>query len=67
MAGAAWLPLDPEDPPARRAAMRDQARPLLVLDDQSARALDLTVAADARPAARPVHPEQLAYLLFTSG
>ncbi|WP_449220640.1 amino acid adenylation domain-containing protein [Tistrella mobilis] len=67
MAGAAWLPLDPEDPPARRAAILDQARPLLVLDDASAVGLDAAMTADARPVARPVHPEQLAYVLFTSG
>ncbi len=77
-AGAAFLPLDPDLPAARLAAMIDDARPaLLITDTPTARPhldLDLTTldkrghenagAGDALPA---VGPDHLAYLIYTSG
>jgi amino acid adenylation domain-containing protein/non-ribosomal peptide synthase protein (TIGR01720 family) len=66
--GAAYLPLDPAYPPARRAAMTDDAGPVLVLDEKLLGALpddtrDLTDADRLAPA-RPGHP---AYVIYTSG
>jgi amino acid adenylation domain-containing protein/non-ribosomal peptide synthase protein (TIGR01720 family) len=57
--GAAYVPLDPQLPAARRAALsRDTA---LVLTD-------LSLAAEQHPF-RPlaIHPEYVAYVIFTSG
>ena len=61
-AGAAYLPLDPDDPPARRDRIIADASPLLVLTD-----------ADTFPAPRPdlqappANPASLAYAIYTSG
>ncbi len=77
-AGAAFLALDPDLPPARLAAMIDDARPARILTAApTARPhldLDLTTldkrdhenggAGDALPA---VGPEHLAYMMYTSG
>ncbi|MFG1925394.1 amino acid adenylation domain-containing protein [Cryptosporangium sp. NPDC048952] len=66
-AGAAWLPLDPAQPPARRAAMCEDARPLLVLSDapESIAALE----AEGGPTRTPVAagPDETAYVIYTSG
>ncbi|MFB9840522.1 AMP-binding protein, partial [Actinoallomurus acaciae] len=69
-AGAAYLPLDPAYPVARRAAMTDDAAPVLVLDEVLLGSLpgdgdprDLTDADRLAPA-RPAHP---AYVIYTSG
>ncbi|MEV0393600.1 non-ribosomal peptide synthetase/MFS transporter [Polymorphospora rubra] len=79
-AGAAYVPLDAELPPARLAAMVDDARPALVLT--TAELTDLfgtapTVALDrvrdqiaAQPATHPgpgAGPDDLAYVIYTSG
>ena len=61
-AGAAYLPLDPEDPPARRNQIIADASPLLVLTQ-----------ADSFPPPRPDlpippgNPASLAYAIYTSG
>ncbi len=61
--GAAYLPLDPAQPAARRAAMVEDARPVLVLDDVTA------LEADGDETRRPVTtgPGETAYVIYTSG
>jgi amino acid adenylation domain-containing protein len=62
-AGGAYLPIDPSYPPPRRAALLDDARPVVYLSAWPREA-------DAYPTARPPRApaaEQLAYALFTSG
>lgn len=63
-AGAAFVPLDPESPPARRAALTEGLglETILTGDDLVAVALD-------RDSPRPVspHPDDLAYVVHTSG
>ncbi|MEU3708660.1 non-ribosomal peptide synthetase [Streptomyces catenulae] len=73
-AGAAFLPLDPGQPDARRAAMIADAAPALVLTDRADAPdghLDLrSVEAAGDPEKAPVvttGPEDLAYVLYTSG
>ncbi|NIL80031.1 non-ribosomal peptide synthetase [Rhodococcoides kroppenstedtii] len=71
-AGAAYLPLDPEQPDERIATVLDTARPRCVLtaDDVAAAVSDVAAAgadADASAAPAPVRPDDLAYVLFTSG
>ncbi len=63
-AGAAYLPLEPEWPEARRAAVLADAQPALVLDAAMLPALD--GMHDASPAHR-IAPQDLAYVLYTSG
>ena len=79
-AGAAYLPLDPKYPAERLALMlRDSAAPVVVCG-ASAPSLPAGVrpirlpgewaaigAHDDTPLAIAVHPEQLAYVLYTSG
>jgi amino acid adenylation domain-containing protein len=76
--GAAWLPLDSANPPARLADMLDDARPALLLTTAGSPAfapatLPVLSLADARqdqPAHDPVRrslPSSAAYLLYTSG
>ncbi|MET0493575.1 MAG: amino acid adenylation domain-containing protein [Actinoplanes sp.] len=79
-AGAAYLPLDPENPPARLAGQYTAAGAVLVITDsvianrlpaQLAHLLmdrlpDVADAADAGPP-DPVTPDDLAYLIATSG
>jgi amino acid adenylation domain-containing protein len=78
-AGAAWLPLDPDQPAARLRTILQTARPIRVLAD----AAGLSSLATADPSLRPLpldagtampaplpaapHPDSLAYVLFTSG
>ena len=73
-AGAAYLPLDPNHPPARLRALLEDARPAVVIGND--RSVDLGVAAlytddpgEEPPALPPVElrPENLAYVLYTSG
>ena len=79
-AGAACVPLDPRNPPARLAAMVRASGARLVLGDRAhaGRLVDTgaaEVAVESIPAAPgtahdpavAVDPEQLAYVLFTSG
>ncbi|WNV88970.1 amino acid adenylation domain-containing protein [Umezawaea sp. Da 62-37] len=74
-AGAAWLPLDPDQPAARLAAMVSDARPALVLSDADDapdgwRAPD-AVAAGAPDGAGVEAPSaddgDAAYVIYTSG
>ncbi|MEV6638665.1 amino acid adenylation domain-containing protein [Amycolatopsis sp. NPDC051371] len=62
--GAAYLPLDPAQPAARRAAMVEDARPVLVLSDDVA-----AIEADGAEARTPVttDPRETAYVIYTSG
>ncbi|MBY6366097.1 non-ribosomal peptide synthetase [Rhodococcoides corynebacterioides] len=64
-AGAAYLPLDPEQPAERIAAVLDTARPRCVLTRDDV----VAAVADAGDPVAPVptHPDDLAYVLFTSG
>jgi enterobactin synthetase component F len=59
--GAAYLPLEPDAPADRTAAMRTDARPVCVIGDD---ALDRSATRD--PGAGP-SPSDLAYVLYTSG
>lgn len=72
--GAAFLPLDPADPPARRAAVMADAGVLLAICSDGIGLPDGVVRVRAEPgqpvpvlAAVPVHDEQAAYVLYTSG
>ncbi|MEU9347336.1 non-ribosomal peptide synthase/polyketide synthase [Streptomyces sp. NPDC048278] len=77
-AGAAYLPLDPDLPAARRTDMLADARPVLVLaTDATAGALPATdvpvvrldAPADGLPQAEPTAPgpDDPAYVIYTSG
>jgi amino acid adenylation domain-containing protein len=80
-AGGAYLPLDPAAPPARRAAMLQDARAILLLTQPQlhdhatawpvpvlwlADVVRTAATVDAAPPA-PADPAQLAYLIYTSG
>ncbi|SES27135.1 nonribosomal peptide synthetase protein BlmVII [Lentzea xinjiangensis] len=76
--GAAYVPMDPADPPLRRAELTAEAGLKLVvtkravLNSPESRAeflfLDhLRRRGAARPATRRVHQDNLAYVIFTSG
>ncbi|QTD96744.1 non-ribosomal peptide synthetase [Streptomyces cyanogenus] len=64
-AGGAYIPIDPDYPAARRAFMRADAAPLLVLDE-AALARDLSALPDTDPETT-VRPEHPAYVIYTSG
>ncbi|MEU1406737.1 amino acid adenylation domain-containing protein [Streptomyces sp. NPDC005728] len=64
-AGAAYLPLDPEYPAARRRFMVEDARPVLVLDDPAAVDPGPTFP-DTDPGVR-LSPQHPAYVIYTSG
>ncbi|NWA27648.1 amino acid adenylation domain-containing protein [Pseudomonas gingeri] len=74
-AGAAYLPLDPQQPPLRLQGILDDARPrlLLHLDDLAAETSIPGLSWSAVSAGTPwtessaPAPEQLAYVLYTSG
>ena len=73
-AGTAFLPLDPELPPARLAAMVDDAAPVVVVSrDASAVPGSFSVVSPDTGGAVPdvvlprVGSQDLAYLMFTSG
>ncbi|MFT3898735.1 MAG: amino acid adenylation domain-containing protein [Gordonia sp. (in: high G+C Gram-positive bacteria)] len=76
-AGAVWIPIGYDQPPARRAAIIDTGDiGVLLTDDASPAALpagvaavDLAVARGHEPTAEPFlgDPEDIAYVLFTSG
>ncbi len=61
-AGAAYLPLEPDQPADRTSAMADDARPVCLVDDVTA-----LEAEGAPPPDRVPAPDDLAYLLYTSG
>ncbi|MGW7416747.1 amino acid adenylation domain-containing protein [Streptomyces sp. NPDC054863] len=65
LAGAAYLPLDPDYPDQRIQHMLEQTRPVLVVDDAFLAALDRESAGPVPdPGLLPAHP---AYVVFTSG
>lgn len=76
--GAAYLPIDPELPPARIDTILDTARPVAIArpfsDDTGSRTWEFgsfrlaVTASNGSPApARAVHPRDVAYVIFTSG
>ncbi|WP_344867050.1 AMP-binding protein, partial [Planomonospora alba] len=65
-AGAAYLPIDPELPQARVAAMSEDACPVLVIDPQWLAAADLSDLSGESLGARAV-PGNPAYVIYTSG
>ena len=65
-AGAAYLPLDPDLPPQRLAAMVADAAPALVLDADGLASIEADPRQDGLPDAE-IHPESLAYVIYTSG
>jgi amino acid adenylation domain-containing protein len=67
-AGGAYLPIDPSHPPARRAALLDDARPVVYLTASELASHGAAIAAyPTAPPPRAPGAEQLAYALFTSG
>ncbi|MFE3661175.1 amino acid adenylation domain-containing protein [Streptomyces sp. NPDC059165] len=64
MAGAAWLPVDPDYPQARIEYMLADARPKLVLDEHALASVDAASEAPLPPRATPAN---MAYLIYTSG
>ncbi|SNR82522.1 non-ribosomal peptide synthetase [Puniceibacterium sediminis] len=65
-AGAAWLPLNPEDPPARKTQVLDLAQPARVLGFGPDQLPPEGWSAPEVPLAQPV-PGDAAYVIFTSG
>ncbi|MES2940790.1 MAG: amino acid adenylation domain-containing protein [Pseudomonadota bacterium] len=66
-AGAAYLPLDPEDPPERLDFMLADARPRLVLTQERVRELVLSQEHPDHALPGRAWPAQLAYVIYTSG
>ncbi len=77
-AGGAYVPLDPAHPPERLAAILGESRPALILTQDCLRArfpdgapllaLESTgTSAPNRPVPCPAAPDNLAYVIFTSG
>lgn len=69
--GAAWVPVDPEDPAARRAAIATRVGPAATVDiDFVTRTGGVDAWTALAPTARTAHPvpaDLPAYVLFTSG
>ncbi|PIF74240.1 amino acid adenylation domain-containing protein [Variovorax sp. 54] len=63
-AGAAYLPLDPDWPEARRAAVLADAQPVFTID---AALPDAVTLPEAQGASQIAAPSDLAYVLYTSG
>ncbi len=66
-AGAAYLPLDPHEPPARRAQMLDEARPRYTLDDQRPWPEGAEHGLSDAHRRAPLRAQHAAYVLYTSG
>ncbi|WP_307520005.1 non-ribosomal peptide synthetase [Streptomyces umbrinus] len=68
LAGAAYLPLDPGDPPSRTEAVLSDADPGFLLTPESYTTLmdELAADGDVPPFPGPM-PDDLAYILYTSG
>ncbi|MCL6736838.1 non-ribosomal peptide synthetase, partial [Streptomyces neyagawaensis] len=78
-AGGAYLPIDPKYPSHRLEYILGEARPTLVLTDAETVAVlpdtetpklyvdELELPADDGDLGRPVHPQNLAYVMYTSG
>ncbi|GLH98152.1 non-ribosomal peptide synthetase [Phytohabitans aurantiacus] len=60
--GAAYVPVDPAYPAARRALILDDAAPALVIDS-----LDPPTGSATASPQHPPHPRELAYVIYTSG
>ena len=76
MAGAAYVPVDPDYPAARRRAILDDARPRVLLADAGVETpsdvcpvvrLDEIAADGSAPPARRPSPDDVAYVIYTSG
>ncbi|MEU6770338.1 amino acid adenylation domain-containing protein [Streptomyces sp. NPDC046759] len=77
--GGAYLPVDPRYPSHRLAAIFGEARPCLVLTDSTTVPVlpdhdapdvlldSLDLSGDVAGLERPVHSQQLAYVMYTSG
>ncbi|OBA58102.1 non-ribosomal peptide synthetase, partial [Mycobacterium sp. 1100029.7] len=72
-AGAAYLPIDPANPPDRVAYLVSDARPKIVMSleefdaaEKAASQLPEVAPTDAERR-YPVHPDHLAYVIYTSG
>ncbi|MGH3758252.1 amino acid adenylation domain-containing protein [Actinophytocola sp.] len=65
-AGAAYLPLEPSDPPERTRFMVRTAGARLVLTESTVNTVDTVPERPAAPAVR-ASPDSLAYVIFTSG
>ena len=68
--GAAYLPLDPAQPAARRAVMVEDARPVLVLSDKPGDPHSVeTLVAEGDSTRTPIttEPRETAYVIYTSG
>lgn len=64
-AGAAYVPIDPDQPTARTTGTLEDARPRLVVDGEY---LSSAAAHPSEPVTLPeVGPDHLAYVIFTSG
>ncbi|QTD96745.1 Tyrocidine synthase 3 [Streptomyces cyanogenus] len=64
-AGGAYIPIDPDYPEERRAFLRADAGPVVVLDEAST-ARDVSALPDTNPATE-VGRDQPAYVIYTSG
>lgn len=76
LSGAAYVPLDPDGPAARRAEILDDADPVAVVVDAAGEAalagagralVDVPAVAGAGPSRCPALPADAAYVLYTSG
>ena len=67
-AGAAYMPLDPEQPPARMELMLGDARPACVLTEHGVGEFWPQIEQlSPEPVPRVVRPDDLAYVIYTSG
>ncbi|GIM97031.1 non-ribosomal peptide synthetase [Paractinoplanes toevensis] len=76
-AGGAWLPLDPQQPPARWAAQLEDAGAIAVVTTSALAAdlpadlpqwhLDTAPRTEVEPVHTKVSPDDLAYIIYTSG
>lgn len=68
LAGAAYLPIDTDAPPARQQQVLDDARPAAVFDSASWAAIPAAAApGDGADRVAPPDPEAPAYVIYTSG
>lgn len=65
-AGGAYVPLDPEHPRSRLDHILAQAKPVLVLDDDTLAGADCSGCPDLPPAV-VAHPANTQYVIYTSG
>jgi amino acid adenylation domain-containing protein/non-ribosomal peptide synthase protein (TIGR01720 family) len=65
-AGAAYVPVDPAQPRARWELLQAQSQSVLCIDGEELASLERQ-GADVPGALPPAHPQQAAYLIFTSG